>query len=420
MPLDLPPLPTEAEPASPTPRRDRRFAIGLLLAGVVCIGMGQSVVFAVLPSLGRAVGFADQQVALVFLASSVLWVFLSPYWGRRSDRVGRKPMILLGLAGFSISMFAFAAAFELGLAGALGGAALYALVICARSIYGLIGSATPGAAQGYIADRTTTAERTAGVAGFSAAFGMGAMIGPGVGGAFSAVGPLAPFYAVASLAAAMGVLIALYLPEKSAPIERPQARVRVKLTDARLRPFLAFGAVFGVVNAILIQTIGFYILDVLKFSDQEAPQFIGIGLMAASMASLFSQLVLVQRFHVPPHVLMRGGPALICAGHGLIALSNDFGPIVFGLVLSGFGAGMAIPGFTAAGSLAVGPDEQGSAAGLTNSASSAGFILAPLIAFPLFKIAPEAPFVLTAGLAALLCLYASANGAILRSGRPPA
>lgn len=417
MPLDLPPLQNEAEPASPLPRRDRRFAIGLLLAGVVCIGMGQSIVFAVLPSLGRSVGFADQQVALVFLVSSILWVFLSPYWGRRSDRVGRKPMVLLGLAGFSISMFAFAGAFEFGLAGALGGAALYALVICARSIYGLIGSATPGAAQGYIADRTTAAERTAGVAGFSAAFGMGAMIGPGIGGAFSAVSPLAPFYAVASLAAVMALLIARYLPERSAPIERAP-RVKVSVSDRRLRPFLVFGTAFGLINAVLIQTIGFYILDVLDFSNSEAPQFIGIGLMAASMASLFSQLVLVQRFQVPPHLLMRIGPALICAGHGLIALSSAFGPIVFGLVLSGFGAGMAIPGFTAAASLAVGPEEQGSAAGLTNSASASGFIVAPLIAFPLFKIAAEAPFAMTAFLAALLFVYAMTNAAIKRSGRP--
>ncbi|MEQ1929018.1 MAG: MFS transporter [Parvularculaceae bacterium] len=401
---------------SPVPRRDRRFAIGLLLAGVTCLGMGQSIVFAVLPSLGRALGFADRQVALIFLVSSILWVVLGPYWGRRSDRRGRKPMILLGLAGFSISMFAFAGAFQLGLAGALGGFALYAAVIGARSIYGLVGSATPGAAQGYIADRTTLAERTAGVAGFSAAFGMGAMIGPGLGGAFSAVGPLAPLYAVATLAAVMTVLIALYLPERTAPIERAP-RIKVRLADRRLRPFLVYGLAFGLVNAVLIQTIGFYILDVLDFSDAAAPQFVGIGLMAASMASLFSQLVLVQRYRFPPHLLMRAGPVLMLAGHALIALSSEFGPIVFGLTLSGFGAGMAIPGFTGAGSLAVGPDEQGSAAGLTNSASASGFIIAPLVGFPLFELLPQAPFIMTAGLSALLALFALTSRAIVASGR---
>lgn len=416
MSIELPPLAKEAKPASPIPRRDRRFAIGLLLAGVACTGMGQSVVFAVLPSLGRSVGFADRQVALIFLLSSILWVVFGPFWGRRSDRNGRKRYVLVGLSGFSLSMFAFAGAFELGRGAVLSGLALYAAVICARSIYGLIGSATPGAAQGYIADRTSAQERTAGVAGFSAAFGMGAMIGPGIGGAFSAIGPLAPIYAVASLAALMVALIALYLPERTAPIERPP-QVKVRLLDPRLTPFLFFGVAFGLVNAVLIQTIGFYIIDVLDFSAKDAPQFIGIGLMAASMASLFSQLVLVQRYHLPPHILMRVGPVLIFAGHALIALSTEFGPIVFGLTLSGFGAGMAIPGFTGAGSLAVGSDEQGSAAGLTNSASASGFIIAPIVGFGLFELNPHAPFILTATLAALLALYASASPAIRQSGR---
>ena len=416
MPVELPPVSSEAEPRSPRPRADRRVAIAILLAGVACTGMGQSVVFAVLPSLGRSIGFADRQVALIFLLSSVLWVVFGPFWGRRSDRFGRKPYVLLGLSGFSLSMFAFAGAIDLGLAGALGGIGLYAAVIGARSIYGLIGSATPGAAQGYIADRTSAAERTAGVAGFSAAFGMGAMIGPGIGGAATAIGPLAPIYAVAVLAAVMVVLIALYLPERSAPIERaPQ--VKVKLADRRLRPFLVFGLAFGMINAVLIQTIGFYILDVLDFSAEEAPQFVGIGLMAASMASLFSQLVLVQRFRFPPHLLMRMGPTLIFAGHALIAFSDAFGPIVFGLVLSGFGAGMAIPGFTAAGSLAVGPDEQGAAAGLTNSASASGFIVAPIVGFSLYEVSPQAPFFMTASLAALLGLFALTNRAIIASGR---
>lgn len=416
MPIEIPPVSADAEPASPVPRRDRRLAIGLLLAGVACTGMGQSVVFAVLPSLGRTIGLADRQVALIFLLSSILWVVFGPFWGRRSDRFGRKPFILLGLAGFSLSMFLFAGAIDLGLAGVLGGAGLYAMIIGARSIYGLIGSATPGAAQGYIAHRTSVEERTAGVAGFSAAFGMGAMLGPGLGGAASAIAPLAPLYAVAGLAAVMVVAIWVLLPERTAPIERAP-RVRLKLADRRIRPFLVFGLAFGMINAVLIQTIGFYIIDVLNFSTEDAPQFIGIGLMASAMASLFSQLVLVQRFRFPPHLLMRAGPALIFVGHGLIALSGDFGPIVFGLVLSGFGAGMAIPGFTAAASLAVGGDEQGSAAGWTNSASASGFIVAPIVGFSLYELTPQAPFILTAGLAALLAVFAWTNRAIGRSGR---
>jgi MFS family permease len=416
MPIDFPPLAREAEPASPAPRRDRRLAFALLLTGVACTGMGQSIVFAVLPPLGRSLGLADRQVAVIFMLSAALWVILGPLWGRRSDRGGRKPFILIGLAGFSLSMFLFATSIRLGLSGVLAGTGLYALMIVTRSIYGLVGSATPGAAQGYIADRTTARERTAGVAGFSAAFGLGAIIGPGVGGAASAIGPLAPLYAVAALAALMVAAIWIFLPERTAPIARAEGP-RLRLGDRRLRSILVFALVFGVINAVVIQTIGFYMLDALALHPETAPQFVGVGLMAASMASLFSQLVLVQRFQLAPHVLMRAAPGLIVAGHCLIAFSSAFGPIVFGLVLSGFGAGMAIPGFTGAGSLAVGSEEQGSAAGLTNSASASGFVVAPLVGFSLYEVAPQAPFVLTALLAVALLVFAWTSPAIRGAGR---
>jgi MFS family permease len=416
MTLDIPPVAPLDPPRAKTPRRDRRVAIGLLLAGVACTGMGQSIVFAVLPPLGRSIGLDDREVVSIFLISAIFWVLLVPYWGRLSDRMGRKPFILLGLSGFALSMVLFATAIRLGLEGALAGAALYALIIATRSIYGLVGSATPGAAQGYIADRTTLRERTSGVAGFSAAFGLGAILGPGLGGAASAIGPLAPLYAVAGLGALMVAVIWVALPERTAPMS-PHPRLDLRLADRRLRPFLLFGLAFGVINAVIIQSIGFYMIDILELPSKDAAQFVGIGLMAASMASLFSQLVLVQRFELPPHLLMRVGPCLIFAGHGLIAASTEFGPIVFGLVLSGFGAGMSIPGFSAAASLAVGPDEQGSAAGLANSASAAGFVIAPLIGFSLYALSPRWPFIVTTTLAACLIAYALFSPAIRRAGR---
>jgi len=414
MPIDPAPIVVDDTPRPP-PQGDRRFAIALLLAGVMCQGMGQTIVFAVLPPLARNLGLADIQVGFIFLLSSIFWVFLSPRWGRRSDRLGRKPFILIGLFGFSFSMMLFATSIRLGLAGVLGGTALYLLIIATRSIYGLIGSAMPSAAQGYIADRTPPKQRTAGMAGFSAAFGLGAMLGPGLGGAAAAIGPLAPLYAVSALAGVMVVILYFLLPEKTAPTPRTP-RIQLRLGDRRLRPFLIFGLMFGVINAVPIQTTAFYFIDVLKFDPSVATQFAGIGLMAASMASLFSQLVLVQRFNVQPNILMRVAPALMIAGHTLIIFSRDFGPMVFGLMLSGLGAGMAIPGYSAAASLSVGPDEQGAAAGLANSAGASGFIVAPIAAFGLYSVAPQAPYLLTATMAGALLVFALTSRAIRAAG----
>ncbi|MEZ5927049.1 MAG: MFS transporter [Parvularculaceae bacterium] len=273
----------------------------------------------------------------------------------------------------------------------------------------------PSAAQGYIADRTPPKQRTAGMAGFSAAFGLGAMLGPGLGGAAAAIGPLAPLYAVSGLAGVMVVILYFLLPEKTAPTPRTP-RIQLRLGDRRLRPFLIFGLMFGVINAVPIQTTAFYFIDVLKFDPSVATQFAGIGLMAASMASLFSQLVLVQRFNVQPNILMRVAPALMISGHTLIIFSTDFGPMVFGLMLSGLGAGMAIPGYSAAASLSVGPDEQGAAAGLANSAGASGFIVAPIAAFGLYSVAPQAPYLLTATMAGALLAFALTSRAIRAAG----
>ncbi len=402
------------EPAiadSATSPRARAVAIALLLAGAVCAGMGQTIVFSVLPPLAREIALSDFQVGLIFMISAICWVFLGPRWGRRSDRQGRKVFILLGLIGFAVSMILFGASVRLGLAGVLSGLPLYILMVLTRSLYGVFGSAGPPAAQAYIADRTSAADRTAGIASFSAAFGLGAMLGPGFGAAASVLGPVAPFFAIAGLAALMSVAVFAYLPERTKPTQRATI-ARVKLTDRRLRPFLIFGLGFGVVNAIPIQTIAFYFIDALGFSTELAPQLVGVGLMGGAMASLFSQLIIVQRFRLAPRLLMRIAPALTIAGHALIWITPHLGTVIFGMVLAGFGAGLAVPGFNAAASLVVSSDEQGAAIGLSNSAGAAGFIVSPLLGFSLYGLIPQAPYIFTMLLAAALWVFALTSRAI--------
>ena len=390
---------------SPTSPQARAVAIALLLAGAVCAGMGQTIIFSVLPPLAREIGLSNMQVGLIFMISAMCWVLLGPRWGRRSDHQGRKIFIMLGLVGFAVSMLLFGASVRFGLAGAISGLPLYLLLVLTRSLYGALGSAGPPAAQAYIADRTSVMDRTAGISGFAAAFGLGAMLGPAFGAAASVIGPVAPFFAMAALTGVMAGAVFLFLPERTKPSER-EVRRNVKLTDRRLRPILIFGLIFGVVNAIPIQTIGFYFIDALGFTTDQAPQYVGIGLTGSAMASLFVQLVVVQRFRLEPRLLMQIAPVLLVFGHAMIWLSSDFGPVVFGMVLGGFGAGLAFPGFNAAASLAVTADEQGGAIGLSGSAGASGFIISPIIAFGLYSLAPQAPYMFSSALA--LCLLAFA------------
>ncbi|VAW03319.1 hypothetical protein MNBD_ALPHA05-2368, partial [hydrothermal vent metagenome] len=136
------------------------------------------------------------------------------------------------------------------------------------------------------------------------------------------------------------------------------------------------------------------------------------GLMGGAMAALFSQIVIVQRFGVEPRLLMRIAPVLIVAGHGLIWTLPHLAPVIFGMVLAGFGAGLAVPGFNAAASLAVRPDEQGAAIGLTGAAGASGFIIAPLLGVGLYSIAPQIPYIGTTLLGAALWVFAMTSRAV--------
>ncbi|PQA88426.1 hypothetical protein CW354_09035 [Marinicaulis flavus] len=308
----------------------RRIAIMLLLVGAVCAGMGQTIVFSVLPPLGRELGLSNFQVGAIFAISASAWVFCGPRWGKMSDRRGRKPFILIGLFGFTFSTTLFGASLALGLAGVLSGLPLYVLIVAMRSLYGLIGSASPPAAQAYIADRTSKRERTAGIASFSAAFGFGAMLGPGFGAATSLIGPAAPFYAAAAIGAVMLAAVYFFLPERTGPKQHSRS-VNVRLLDARLVPFFLFALSFGIINAIPMQAIAFYFIDRLGYSTADAPHYVSIGLTAGAVCSLFSQLIVVQRLHLPPATLMRIAPALMGAGHCLIFLTDHLWPVVIGM-----------------------------------------------------------------------------------------
>ncbi|MEM7763200.1 MAG: MFS transporter [Pseudomonadota bacterium] len=394
--------------------RERRLAFGLLLASVMGLGMGQTVTFAVLPPLGRQLGLSEFQVGSVFSVSALMWVLLSPAWGRLSDRWGRKPVILAGMSGYIVSTAAFTSAIAFGLAGGVSLLLIYLLLVTTRSIYGAVGPGLRVAAQAYIVDRTSLKDRTVAIAGLSAAFGLGNVIGPGLA-AFSGLGLLTPLWFIVGFMLCLAVAVMIWLPEKSAPgQQRDQSRLPV--TDPRLRPFLIYGLVAGLAIATPMQVSAFYFIDVLGFDINESAQFVGVGLTASALAALFSQLVLVQRFRLSARTMMLGGGVILAVAQVALALSNSFAPYVFALMLNGLGAGMAIPGYNAGASLSVGSHEQGAVAGIAGAMAAAGFMLVPFINLNLYQINPHYPFLLDVILMVLLLSFCLNNTRIRQAG----
>jgi|HubBroStandDraft_6_1064221.scaffolds.fasta_scaffold83675_2 MFS family permease len=389
-----------------TTPEERKRAFGVLFVSLMCMGAGQSVMFAILPSLARQMGLTEFEASLPFVFSATIWVFTSGYWGEKSDRWGRKPVILLGLMAFGVSFGLFAVVASIGIARMLPVLVAYPLMIAARSLYGIFGSGAAPAAQAYVVDRTTRDERTRGVAGIGAAFGLGTTIGPGIGSALVVFGLFAPFYFTAFAAFASAGAIWLLLPERSAPKLKLVRKTVLRWHDHRVWPFIVFGVGVSTVGAIPIQTVGYLFIDVLHFSPAIAPQYTGIGLVAASVAGLFAQLVIVQLLKLSARSLIYWGSAIALISNLLFATGHQFGPLVFALIMSGLGFGMVRPGYAAAASLAVDPHEQGAIAGLTGATGAAGFIFGPMIATGLYRIAPSAPYIFGAALMVALYGYA--------------
>ena len=192
--------------------RSSTFTQSLLLAAVGVTALGQTLVFTLLPSLGRATGLAEIQVGLIISCSSLAFALASPVWGYLSELYGRRPILIIGLSGYATGTLLFALVFQAGLAGWVSGGVLVALLVAARMSQAVIMAATPPSAAAYTADITAPEARTRGMGRIGAANNLGTVLGPGIGGMLAAVALVLPLYLVAGLVALMAVFILFFLP----------------------------------------------------------------------------------------------------------------------------------------------------------------------------------------------------------------
>jgi len=376
---------------------DRRYFY-LLFVCLVSIGMGQTLTFAVLPPLAREMGLSEFQVGSIFAISAILWVFSSPFWGRRSDLWGRRPVIMIGIAGYVVSMTAFGLTVHAGLAGWMALIPVYLLMIMSRTVFGLFGSATMPAAQAFVAERTAPAERSGNIALLQAGMATGTTLGPGVVSLFMVISLTAPFWGVALLGLASLTAIGLLLPgdRKTDGLQAGSSftRERVSPLDTRLWPYLVVGVAAGVCQATTMQTAGFYVIDVLGMSIEQAAKMVGVALMGSASAGLFCQLVIIRMLRPSPRtMLLVGGTCGVLCFTVMIAFTS-FAAMFVGMVLLGMAFGMVRPGSAAGASLAVSADEQGAVAGLMNVTGALGVLLAPFVGMSLYRVLPEAPYML--------------------------
>lgn len=390
--------------------RNRQFR--LLFLCLLVIGAGNSMLLAVAPPLVRELNLPDSSVGWIFSLSALLWVFCSPYWGRLSDSIGRKPVAALGLAAYSVSMTMFGIMVMLGQGAILSGIGLFVGLMLSRSIFGAFGSASSPAAQAYIADRTTIFERTEQLAGLTSAFALGQAFGPAICAALAAwLGLVFPIWLIAALAAGAAFSIWRFLPENTPPkVERRRGDWRESLAligDRRISAYLLYGFGLSLVAGVTVQVFGLFTMDRLNASGSHGAELTAAGFMVNALALLATQLAILPRLNMGPRALMAWGAGLLGFGVVIQILAPSLGALLVSQAVQGLGAGLARPGFTGGASVAVKPEEQGAAAGLVVATNGAGFVFSPLVGGVAYeRISMTAPLLFA--LATLLVMTAFA------------
>jgi DHA1 family tetracycline resistance protein-like MFS transporter len=397
--------------------------IHILFFGLFCVYIGQSILAPTLAPLVRELGLTEFQGGLIMTLSAVVWVFVSPVWGRRSDYWGRKPLFVMGVFGYGLGVAAFGVVAQLGLNGVFAGSLglLLALLIAARMLVGALFSAAPPSAQAYVADMTDGPQRTASIALIASAAGLGTIFGPVLGAAIVPLGLVMPIFFSALLALAAALLVGWRLPRAAPRAHRGDPPLpRISPRDARVWPFLALGVTLTTTLSGVQFTVAFYFQDRLGLGAQETTQLVGLALMAGGAAMLLAQLVLVRHFQWPPLVLLRIGLPLVAAAQLTLLSAASLPLLVLALMLQGLGMGLAMPGFQTATTFAVTPQEQGAVAGLNSSIGGLGFVFGPLFGTGLYELNMFFPYIfcLLGLVAGLLLLWTHPRMRLARAALP--
>ena len=381
--------------------------IWILAAGLLCVGAGQTIVFITIPPIARDLGLNEIQIGSIFATSAVAWMILSPVWGSLSDSIGRKKIVIVGLLGFAISLVLFSLTISLGQKGLLTGTLLFVLLVSARVLNGIFGSATRPSSGGWVADISSINSRSRAFARLDSGFSMGRILGPALAGLLLLVSYTAPFF---FFAAGAFIVIVLVIFQQSPPkISSSKEVKKLSMFDSRVWPFLIVSAAFGICNASLFQTSSFFFQDVITPSSENYIALASVGFMLTGLGVLNGQLLIADRLQTSPGSLIKLGVIFNCLSLLGYAYSSSLVQVYICLFFFGLGNGMLGPGISSSLSLSVGKDYQGVAGGFLGMVIPIGHVASPLISMPLYTLNPVYPYILGSSLMFLCTVFIFTN-----------
>ena len=381
-------------PANPAPRISRQAPALAVLFAVVFINLvGFGLVVPLLPFFGQSLKAEAWQVALMFSAYSLGQFFAEPFWGRLSDRIGRKPVLLITVLANAVGYLALAFVPNIWLA------------IAVRLFTGL-GAGNISTVQGYVADITPPEQRAGRMGMIGAAFGLGFIVGPGLGGLMvrpdlGRLGYQLPIFAAAGLCllAAVGVIVFLQESRARADPAAPRPPFLGGVRDALANP---------VVSRVLLVTI----IYMAGFSGMESTfglwvearygwgaREVGLSFMAVGVVSVICQSMVTGR------LARRFGESRVlacgCLLFGVGLVGQVWSPVAWAvpvmMAVGAFGMALTMPNISALISRSSPPDQQGAMLGLNMAASSSARIVGPIVAGAVFSgVGHDWPFLIGA------------------------
>jgi DHA1 family tetracycline resistance protein-like MFS transporter len=341
--------------------------------------VGFGIVIPVLPFYAEGTRFnaTPRTVGLLIASYSVMQLIFSPILGRLSDKYGRRPVLLLSIIGTGIG-FLF-----------LGFAKTLWMLFVGRILDGITGG-NISTAQAYIADITTKENRARGMGLIGAAFGLGFVFGPAIGGVLSRWGVEVPFLFAAGLCFANALLLYFTLPETVTPdhparVSAARGRGFAQLIESLKNPRLGFVFIiyFLFIVAFSIMTTTFSLFTMFRFgydAQHTGYLFAYVGVLAVvvqggligRLVKRFGELPLVivgaflfagSLFAVPFVGPQAGGLAALLIGGGLFSIGNS----------------LSSPSLTGLASKSVGPADQGGVLGVTQSVASLARAVGPIL-----------------------------------------
>ena len=332
--------------------------------------MGFGIVIPLLPIYAKQMNATPFTAGALIAVYSLMQLVFAPVWGRISDDIGRRPVLLMCLAGSALSYLLLAGAWRLE------------VLFLARVLAGVAGASIP-VAQAYIADVTGPAERARGMGLIGAAFGLGMVIGPALGGGLSLLGPRVPEGFAAGLCLA-NVLVAAYRLPESLPgsVGRP-APFRHPLSLASLRDAAARPGAAALLAVFFLVTLGFAVLegtfslaaDRYGYSQAQVDWlWVYMGLVAVVV-----QGWLVGRLarRLPERALIVLGSAALGLGFLGIPFAGSAIGLLTALALVVGGQGLASPSLSSLISKTVEESVYGEALGVSQSLSAGARVLGP-------------------------------------------